>query len=311
MHIAEAKRRFKGLTIPWLCDNLANELKKRLGGLNNSEFIINPEGKVVKLRDWSSPQQLRADLEEFVGPLENVTNENSLGISLSPLRPIATNGIVPRIKKPERLQAVISKAIEKKGTQPFYAKLRAEADDSLLQDGDGTLYLGFQLDPLYHVHWNNLAAPIEYEITAVDPSVAFTPAKGKGPKVDEESDIDPREFLVKIEGADTSKALHLDVKYFACHDGEGWCKSIAQSYEILLDRDPHAGAPRDRGRRQNTNRRPQPSRFMPLVGALDTDDDGEISADELDGAPSALRKLDRDGNGVLSFDEFGPRRFNR
>jgi len=42
----------------------------------------------------------------------------------------------------------------------YYAKLRAEADEPLLETGSGTMYLGFHLDPLYHVHWNNLAEPL-------------------------------------------------------------------------------------------------------------------------------------------------------
>ena len=48
MHIQEAKRTFKGATLPWLCDNMANDLKKALGGLNNPEFISDPEGKIVR-----------------------------------------------------------------------------------------------------------------------------------------------------------------------------------------------------------------------------------------------------------------------
>ena len=38
---------------------------------------------------------------------------------------------------------------------PFYAKLRAEAEPEVLEKGSGKLYLGFHLDPLYEVHWNN------------------------------------------------------------------------------------------------------------------------------------------------------------
>ena len=42
---------------------------------------------------------------------------------------------------------------------PFYVKLRAEAEPALLTRGEGKLYLGFFLDPLYHVHWNNDVEP--------------------------------------------------------------------------------------------------------------------------------------------------------
>jgi Ca2+-binding EF-hand superfamily protein len=37
--------------------------------------------------------------------------------------------------------------------------------------------------------------------------------------------------------------------------------------------------------------------------ALDTDSNGEISAEELAAAPTALRKLDRNGDGQLTEDE--------
>ena len=70
---------------------------------------------------------------------------------------IAASGVVPRIEVPGRMYAV--RFEPKESFQPFYMKLRAEADDALLSSGEGTLYVGFHVDPLYHVHWNNLAAP--------------------------------------------------------------------------------------------------------------------------------------------------------
>ena len=77
-HIQEAKRKFKGVTIPWLCDNMSNELKQALGGLNNPEFVFDAEGKIVQLRDWSSPTELRADLEKLVGPVSEPTRVDDL-----------------------------------------------------------------------------------------------------------------------------------------------------------------------------------------------------------------------------------------
>ena len=44
-------------------------------------------------------------------------------------------------------------------------------------------------------------------------------------------------------------------------------------------------------------------RIDPILAALDTDADGEISAAELAAAPMALKKLDRDGDGRLSEEE--------
>jgi predicted O-methyltransferase YrrM len=44
----------------------------------------------------------------------------------------------------------------------------------------------------------------------------------------------------------------------------------------------------------------------PLMIALDTDRDGEISADEIDSAPTVLKKLDRNQDGKLTPDELMP-----
>ena len=48
-------------------------------------------------------------------------------------------------------------------------------------------------------------------------------------------------------------------------------------------------------------------RRLPVFGALDTDDDGGISAAEVDAAAEALEALDDDGDGSLSGDELRPR----
>ena len=43
-----------------------------------------------------------------------------------------------------------------------------------------------------------------------------------------------------------------------------------------------------------------PLRRLPAFGALDTDEDGEVSAGEIDAAPESLASLDDDGDGRLS-----------
>lgn len=47
-------------------------------------------------------------------------------------------------------------------------------------------------------------------------------------------------------------------------------------------------------------------RLSPLMQALDTNKDGELSAEEIANAPAALRKLDKDGDGKLSAEELRP-----
>lgn len=45
---------------------------------------------------------------------------------------------------------------------------------------------------------------------------------------------------------------------------------------------------------------------MPFLQVLDTDDDGIISEDEIKNAPDSLKKLDKNGDGQLTRDEWQP-----
>ena len=208
LHIKEAKRMFEGVTMPWLCDNMDSDLKRGLGGLNNPDFLFDPEGKIVKLRDWNSPSDLRADLEKLVGPVEKITTVSDLNLKTKrPKAPIAKTGVVERIKLAGPMQPIKAKA-DKSEKTPFYAKLRAEVDSDLMKNGSGKLYMNFNLDPLLNVCWNNLAEPIEYKIVAAD-GTTISPTEGKAAKVEVESDSDPREFLIDIEEWKSDKPLKL------------------------------------------------------------------------------------------------------
>ena len=62
-----------------------------------------------------------------------------------------------------------------------------------------------------------------------------------------------------------------------------------------------------RGPRQPSGRGPGEGRARnPVMLALDTDGDGELSAAEIANAAAALRALDRDGDGRLSREELRP-----
>ena len=45
LQIQEAKRTL-GTRIPWICDAMDNRLKHAFGNCYNSEFIVNPKGRV-------------------------------------------------------------------------------------------------------------------------------------------------------------------------------------------------------------------------------------------------------------------------
>ena len=238
MHVKEAQRTL-GNEIAWISDTMSNDLKHALGDMPNSEFVVDPAGTIVRMRVWSRPDQLRSDLEELVGPVVNPTRVSDLNLNFEAPPKVAASGVVPRVELPGRMLPV--KIEPQSSSQPFYMKLRAEVDQRFLREGEGTLYVGFFPDPLYHVHWNNLVDPVKYEISAPK-GITVSPENGEGPKVKEASDMDPREFLLDIKrSGDSQEPLQLAVRYFACNDEEGWCIAVSQEYSISLELDPDGG----------------------------------------------------------------------
>ena len=317
MHVAEAKKTL-GATVPWLVDTMDNDLKHALGDRPNSEFIIDPDGKIAVMRDWSRPSELRADLEKLVGKVENPTQVSDLDLKIETTPKPAASGVVERVKSPGQMQAL--RVVPQEGKHPFYVKLRAEVDQNVLRGREGKMYLGFHLDPLYHVHWNNLAKPLTFEIAGSE-GVQIAPGEGTGPKVEVEADIDPREFLVDIE-ADSGKSFELTVKYFACNDEQGFCIPVTQTYVVHLAQDRDAGNPRRGGGRGGRPEAGRPEAGRPGEGGppqgnrppggftadrlmqMDRDKDGKLSREEL---PAQMRermsRMDTNGDGFVDRKE--------
>ncbi|MCZ6475675.1 MAG: hypothetical protein O6700_05090, partial [Gammaproteobacteria bacterium] len=193
--------------------------------------------------------------------------------------------------------------------------IRAEGDPGILANGTGPKYLGFHLDPLYRVHWNNEAGPVTYNLTA-PPGVTVTPASAVGPDVEAPADADPREFLIDVTAANIDQPLNLDVFYFACDDELTFCIPVNQSYEITLARNeshdwsiqtgadgPVLGGGRGGGRGGAGGGRGG-GRGMPDLTSLDTDGDGRVSRDE---APEQMQgffgQMDANGDGFITADE--------
>jgi len=138
------------------------------------------------------------------------------------------------------MMTLLLEPVFESSAQPFYVKIRAEGDLGVLTSGNGTMYLGFHLDPLYRVHWNNEAGPVEFELKP-PPGVTVTPAKGVGPDVEAPADADPREFLVDVTADSVDEPLVLDVFYFACDDALTFCIPVNQSYRVYLQQDMNHG----------------------------------------------------------------------
>ncbi len=317
MHVAEAKR-LLGTSVNWLADTMANVLHDAMGKTPNSELVIDPDGVIVVARAWSDPEELRRDLERLIGPVDHPTTIAELDLPAQPPIPTVAKGVVPRIDKPTGMLPIeIAPVIEDTDT-PFYVKIRAEGDPGILANGNGTMYLGFHLDPLYRVHWNNEAGPVQFELKA-PPGVTVTPAKGVGPDVEAPADADPREFLVDVTAASIDQPLDLDVFYFACDDELTFCIPVNQSYEITLARNeshdwsiqtgadnrPILGGGPGGGRGgAGGGRGGGRGRGMPDMTSLDTDGDGRVSRDE---APEQMQEffgqMDANGDGFITADE--------
>ena len=302
-HVARAKARL-GSQIPWLCDTFGNDLKHVLGNAPNSEFVIDPEGTLVARRAWSDPEELRRDLTELVAAVESPADREVIRVDNLPHGHTAPTGVVPPIDVPGRMSPLVVEPLKQDAAVPFYAKLRAEASVELIEQGEGDLYLGFFLDPLYAVHWNNQMEPLRFE---VDESVAVSvvPQRASAARVAVPTDADPREFLVRTQWTAPDETLKVTVHYFACDDAETFCIPVTQQYRVRLQRDRDGG--RRRMSRQGPMGRSRESQALAtnaiLLKTLDLDSDGELSEQELASASTALQQLDRDRDGVVSSDE--------
>jgi hypothetical protein len=128
--------------------------------------------------------------------------------------------------------------------QPFYAKLRPEADRDLLEEGAGKLYLGFHLDPFHQAHWNNLTPPLTFKLEA--DGIKIDKLSYEAAKVKFASDADPREFMLEVKDWPDDTPLKLTVTYSACV-GEKACYTVRQSYVLHLRRDRDGGGARGVG----------------------------------------------------------------
>jgi hypothetical protein len=243
-HARQAEKQL-GASIPWIVDAMDNRLKRALGDRPNSEFILDPKGRIVRKRAWSHPGLVRKDLEELVGKVEKITREEDIKLKLElPIKSAAPRGVVPRLKR-SRMQAVaMEPQITPKG-QPFYAKLRAEGDADLFSKGEGKLYLGFHLDPFHEAHWNNLTKPLRF-VLEVPEDVKIDKLTHEAAKAKATSDSDPREFLLDVKAWPQDKPIRLTVTYYACV-GEKACYSVKQSYVLRNRRDRDGGGARGAG----------------------------------------------------------------
>lgn len=288
LHVKEAERTL-GSKIPWLVDTMDNDLRHAIGNMPNSEYVLDEDGKILHMRAWSDPAELRKNLEELLGPVENPTQVSDLKMETAPPPDLAPTGIVPRLERQGRGEPLIVEPLLAQSKHPFYVKLRAEADSGLLEDGQGILYLGFFPDPVHQVHWNNEVTPMRYVLTPPE-GVSVDPRTASGPEVEEDADADPREFLVTVDRGESDAPLRMEFHYYAC--SPRWCIPVSQAYDIHWERDPDAGRPIEQmGPRGG---------FLSRLLEYDLDGDGKLAKSELPEPMQArFERIDQNGDGFI------------
>lgn len=295
-HVRQASKQL-GTSIPWLVDAMDNRLKHALGNRANCEYLIDPHGRVVRKRMWSDPVEVRKDLEALVGPAERKTRADELQLHPAEvLTETAPRGFIERLPR-SGMWPLVTDPVAKPGNPPFYAKLRAEADLTLIDSGVGKLYLGFHLDPFYGVHWNKLQSPLRFEVT-VPAEASFSVTSGTAQTIDAAEDCDPREFMIDVSKWPADKPVTVRVSYAACSEKE--CHVVQQEYVLFRERDPDGGRAAPAGFRGAMS----PDEMISLMMKGDKDGDGKLKKDEVASLiRNSFDRFDTNRNGVLEKTE--------
>jgi len=305
-HIVDAKEMLQ-TKIPWLADPMTNEVSSTFGLTPNSEFLFDTNGSIQYMNTWSDATDLRKALTELVGTSDKITTIESLNLPDVVKMSSPSEKVTTRIKVEETLIPIVVKP-DSDGSI-YYVKLRAEVTKDLLQNGSGKLYLGFHLDPIHNVHWNNLVDPLKYEMTILN-GTNIKEAIGIAPVISQASDGEPREFFIEVNNWKSENQIPIKITYFACDDEDKWCKIVVQNYKLVLDTDSfaggvigrsfRAGGSQARGRGQGMRAGNMIERMM----SFDKNKDGLISKSEF---PERMRdrfdRMDANNDGFLSKDE--------
>lgn len=230
-----------GTTVPMVSDSLDGKIVKALNSAPNAEFVIDAEGKIVYRKFWHDPAALRTFLEETVGKVDKPTKVADLNMKLVFPKAGAPRGLIKPLKMPSGM-AILNTAPELQedaaandDAPPYFAKLLAEGDRKAMRGDEGKLYLGFYLDPVYQVHWNNPAGGLSFSIE--DPNDAdFEPIVGQTPMYKHATDVDPREFVIDFQAPKQGAKLRLTVHYTICDDNGKFCMPVEQHYELEMTR---------------------------------------------------------------------------
>jgi predicted outer membrane repeat protein len=297
--------------VPWLYDVMDNqtaeELMKEKG---DTLFVFSSDGEELYAGSISDAAGLRGALAELAGKIDIPTEASAL--PKTELTPIVmpetklTQGV--SISASDRFQPLEITPLDSK--IPYYVKLRAEGSKELLQSGNGKLYLGFHIDPLYQVEWNNFSDPMKYELKV--PGGVVAPSINSAERVTEKaSDTEPREFMLEARKLDPSKPINLQVTYSILSAATRSNTEVAQQYIIYLQQDKFGGevyghqTTPSRSTASASSDGSGDNAFAMFLRRFDLDRNGKLSSDEAIGRlRSRFEEIDANNDGFVDEAEY-------
>ncbi len=304
-------------SIPWLHDAMDNQTAKALAPKQiNDVFVFSADGTEIHAGEISDIEALRNALAEAVGQAPTTTPLDVIPTaSIEPVNMMEAN-YAPRVTvnaKTEKFEPLQLTPMESRA--PHYVKVRVEANTEMLETGDGKLYLGFHIDPLYQVEWNNLGEPLNYQLKTRQGVVA--PSINSAQRVTATAtDAEPREFLLQGRKLDLNQPLALQVNYSVHSIASKKNIEVSQQYIIYLDRDEYAG--KVMGRQETAEKRPAQkaadsgSAFAAMLSRFDLDRNGKLTNDEVIGRlRSGFDEIDANKDGAINAAEYAEYRNSR
>lgn len=294
---------------PWLYDAMDNQSASELSPDNkNSVFVYAKTGEELFAGPLSDTSSLRNALLNLAGTPDTTSSASRfpspLIKAINPLKP----QLLDRIHfDPDKEVFLPLEITPMESRLPYYVKLRAEANDELLRTGDGKLYLGFHVDPLYQMQWNNEGEPLKYEIKSLAGIVA--PSIGSAPVITEQAmDAEPREFILKTRQLDVSKPLMLQIQYSVSAPALKKSIEVKQQYLINLRQDPCGGQAyrRQISYKDASRIRAAASTEIPFeLRHFDSNHDGKLTRNEVTGNLwTRFPDIDTNRDGYLNIEEY-------
>ena len=291
--------------IPWLCDGMDNSVAKMLNREVNTLFIYHKDGREEYAGNLADAEGFRKSLASLAGQVASPAKVDDFAApDIAPIR-FPSSRFVKRVKIDPRKNAFLTlQTSPLKSRTPAYVKLRAEASKKLLKTGDGRMYLGFHIDPLYQAKWNNLAAPLEYTIK-MSRGTAMSPSSNRAIKIKQSpTDSGPREFMLEVRKWDVEKPVSITVTCSILSGRSNRMVEVSQRYILYLKHDPFGGSVIGR-QIPGSEKEKETTYTILLFKHFDDDRDGMLSYEE---APGSLQKdwddFDANSDGFLTEAEY-------